>query len=428
MNAWAPVALALIGGWGLARWHRRLPGAPGTVTGSVLWGVALVGAWLLAADAVGVRWTPIALALPALLAAGSAVRVRPLPRAVDPLTRRWGVVAAIAVGARAAWVAAVPAFGWDFRYVWGLKAKVFALAGGHDFGWLAWAPNVVAHPDYPPLWSDLIAAGVVFGGDPGRTAAAWQALLVVGIAAACWEASAPAPMPVRTLSATLGGWAPVIFTPTIAYSGYAEPLLAFAATAAVGALPLLSRRLGGAWLTLVPACAILTLTKNEGAALAVALVLAVWATASRPAALAAAGAAAAPLALWRAMVALHGVQGYPSDLSPAWVGDRIAHFPGELAAVATPTLVALLLVWGAALTAIGRTQGRGIWIVVGVWASSVVAAYLTSPLGLDYMLRFSLDRELVVLLPVIVATALKAAYSPAGATAPWGEASAGRDP
>jgi len=427
MSAWLPVALSVLGGWGIARWHRRFSGAPGVVLGTVLWGVVLMGTSLAVLDVAGIRWTPALLAFLALLAAASGLLARPPAK---PSRRRewtWGAIAIVATAARALPVAAVPAFGWDFRYSWGLKAKVFALAGRHDFAWLTRPPDWLAHPDSPPLWPDLIASGVIFGGDPATAAAAWQALFVVGIAAACWECSASAPAPVRALAAIVGAWIPVVFTPTVAYSGYAEPLIAFGISAGVAALLRMPPRNRGAWITAAAACAILATTKNEGVALATALAIATWWTASRRAALAVAAATVGSVACWRVAATLHGVQGYLSVLSPEWVGTRLLDLPGEIRAVATPTHVALLVAWAAALAAIRGSDAPAIRTIVGVWAAALVAAYLTSPLKLDHMLRFSLDRELAVLLPITVAVGLRnarfpgrAAVRPAPDSAPAG--------
>ncbi len=407
MTAWLPVALSVLGGWGISRWHRRLPGAPGAVFGAVLWGVALMGTSLAALDLAGIRWTPAALALPAVVAAAAGFLAHPAATPSGHREWAWGAAAVAAVAARAVAVAAVPAFGWDFRYSWGLKAKVFALAGGHDFAWLARPPDWLAHPDYPPLWPDLIASGVVFGGDPATAAAAWQALFVIGIAAACWECATPAPAPVRALAAAVGAWIPVILTPSVAYSGYAEPLIAFGISAGVVALLGAISGQRGAWIAAAAAGAILAATKNEGVALAAALTLAAWRTAPRRAALAIAVATLGSVGCWRVAAALHGVTGYASVLSPAWVAGRFLHLPGAFWAVVTPIHAALFLAWAAALAALGGRDAYPVRVIVGVWAGALLAAYLTSPLPLDHMLRFSLDRELAVALPIAVAAGLR---------------------
>ncbi len=417
MSAWLPVALSVMGGWGIARWHRRLSGAPGGVLGTALWGVVLMGTSLAVLDLAGIRWTPAALALPAVVAAVAGFFARPALRPSRNREWTWGAAATAVVAARALAVAAVPAFGWDFRYSWGLKAKVFALAGRHDFAWLVRPPDWLAHPDYPPLWPDLIASGVVFGGDPATAAVAWQALFVVGIAAACWECSTPAPAPVRALAATAGAWIPVVLTPTVAYSGYAEPLIALGISAGVAALLHAISGHRGAWITAAAACAVLAMTKNEGIALATALAVAAWRTAPRRAALAVTLATLGSVACWRIAATLHGVGGYMSVLSPGWVGNRLLHLPRELWAVMTPTHAALLVAWAAALVAVRGNDARPIRIIVGVWAGALLAAYLTSPLPLDHMLRYSLDRELAVLLPITIAAGLKSARFPGRAAA-----------
>jgi len=62
-----------------------------------------------------------------------------------------------------------------------------------------------------------------------------------------------------------------------------------------------------------------------------------------------------------------------------------------------------------------------------VWIAGLLAAYLTPPLGLGRTLRFSLDRELAVPLPIMLAVGLwdarflgRAAARPAPDTAPAG--------
>ena len=85
--------------------------------------------------------------------------------------------------------------------------------------------------------------------------------------------------------------------------------------------------------------------------------------------------------------------------------------------------MALLVAWVAALAAVRGSDAPAIWIVVGVWAVALLAAYLTSPLKLDHMLRFSLDRELAVPLPIMVAAGLRDVRFPSAA-APSGPDSA----
>ena len=407
MNAWLPVLLSLLGGWGITRWHRRLGGAPDTLSGVVLWGVVLTGATLALLDLCHVRWTATVLVIPVVAAAAAGALAGPLEWPHPRPGWSWGAIAAAATAVRALAVASVPAFGWDFRYSWGLKAKVFALAGGHDFAWLARPPDWLVHPDYPPLWPDLIASGIVFGGSAAAAAVAWHAVLVVGIAAACWECSRPAPGPVRALAAIAGAWIPVVFTPAVAYSGYAEPLIAFGISAGMAALLQAASRRPGAWLTAAAAGSILAMTKYEGVALAVALVIAAWLTASRRVALAIAVATFTPVAAWRAATTLHGIRGYMATLSPEWVGHRLLGFPRALWTVVTPTHVALLAAWAAALLALRGRDATPIRILVAVWACALLAAYVTSPLPLDHMLRFSLDRELAVALPITIAAGLR---------------------
>ncbi len=206
-------------------------------------------AWLAVLQLAGVRWSVGTLAVPVVAAVILLLAMPPPVRRPAGDGRLWAGLAAAAVAPAVLLAAAAPVGGWDFRYIWGLKARAFALAGAHDASWLAWPGHVFAHPDYPPMWPDLLAAAVLAGGEATRAAALWHAVVVAALAAACWWAAGAAPPRVRALAAVAGAWAPVLLLP--AYAGYAEPLLALAAVVALahpqGSRRSRSRRLRGSW-------------------------------------------------------------------------------------------------------------------------------------------------------------------------------------
>lgn len=418
MSAWIAVGLTLLPGWVVAR--RR--GATGArlVSETVLWGVLVTVAWMEAASLVHARWSPALLCGPAaaavVVAALAPGRVRPVFGAPRP----WSLVATVPAAVHAVILAATPSFGWDFRYSWALKGKVSALAGGHDWAWLSWPFHSFACVDYPPLWSDLIALGAVLGASPGATAALWQAVLVLALAATCWWAAAPAPAPLRALAAAAGAWVPVIFTPTVAYSGYAEPMLAFGVCVALAAVTATTEGTDGAWQVAAAGAAIAALTKNEGIAFALGLALAAWRVGGRRAV----GIAAAVLVAvvgWRGVLARWGVTGYPNVFSPARMASRLVHLPATLVSVASWQLWGVLAVWALVVPGLGSRRLAGLRTAVAVWATAVLTAYLVSPFDLAWHLRTSLDRVLAVPLPAVIALAI-------GASAPRDPAAAQQPP
>lgn len=417
MTALVPVALALAAGWGLWRLVARRPGAPGALAGSALAAVVTTVAWMACLDVIGIRWSPAWLLLPLLPAVAAGVTHRGRP-ALRRGKGAWPGVAIAAVAARAVTVAVTPAFGWDFRYIWGLKARAHALAGGHDMAWLAWPGHHFAHPSYPPAWSDLLAGAAVLGVPVDAAAAAWQAVLIAALAALCWEATAGCPAWVRALAATAAAWSPVIGDPL--YSGYAEPLLAFLAAAGLTALAGAARGETGAATTLAAATAGLALTKNEGAAFALGLVAAVALAGGVRRAWPALATFAAALLAWRVALPA-GLAARDSEFAPSLAGAvrHLSELPAAVASalVKTPALGLVILVWLACLAAWWSAELRGVRVTVAVWALAVVAAYLSTTEGLAWHLATSADRVLAAPLPGVLALVLAARFSgpaPAG--------------
>ena len=403
MTAFVPVIAALAMGWGLWRRFGERGGAAATLAGSTLAGIAALLAWMALLDLAGLRWGAGMLLAPAVpaLVLGSATRRSPA-RPAGP--SRWALVAAVAAALRVATVAAIPAFGWDFRYIWGLKGRVFALAGAHDTVWLAWPGHLFAHPSYPPAWCDLIASGVVFGVGAEAAAAAWQALLAAALAAACWAVTAGAPPWLRALAAGAAAWSPVLFDPLV--SGNAEPLLAFLAATGLGAVQRLARGERRAMPVLVAACALLALTKNEGGALAIGLVVATGATVGPRRALPVLAAVVAAVLAWQGALPL-GLAAADARAT-ASLGLAAAHavaLPGALLAAIgrTPVIAAVLAAWLACLALWWDRELRGVRLACGLWALAVAAAYLLTTSDLTWHLATSADRVLAVPLPGVLA-------------------------
>lgn len=398
----AGVLAPLVLGAGIHAWARRWgPGVPWTV-GVPLWG-ALGAAMCLGGAALGgVRWSaalPLAMAAAGLVLAAAGFR-----RTTFRRPTLLGVCAAGLAAAHAAVLGTSPAFGWDFRYIWGLKARVFAAAGGYDWGWLAWSGHSFAHPDYPPAWPGLLASAALLGGDPVWAAAAWQGALALALAAACWWAARGAAPAARLLAAAAGAWAPVIFAPV--HSGYAEPLLALAAVVALAAVRDLARGDGGAIVPLGAGVALLALTKNEGIALAAGLVAGTALVAGRRVAVVAAGLV--PAAAWKLAVAVHGVAGESLDLGPGRLGQRVLELPAAFVRWAsTPELT--VLVAACVLAAVGlrgRDGSRGVVAALAVWLGAVVVMYVAGTKDLSWWLETSLERVLAAPLPAVVALAV----------------------
>jgi hypothetical protein len=392
------LAVLLLGGGihaGLRRW---CPGLPYTV-GVPLWGTLGCALWLGIAAGAGVIWG--AGLVIAMGIAGGILLVPGLGRIAWRRPDRWAVWSLAMSLPQGIRLAVDPAYGWDFRYVWGLKARVFAAAGGYDWGWLAWPGHAdFAHPDYPPLWPDLLAAPALLGADVRVAAALWQGLLALALAAACWWAARAAAPALRTLAAVSGAWSMVIFEPR--HTGYAEPMLAFAAVVALASLRDLARKEPGCLLPLTGAVAALALTKNEGMALAVGVVAGAVVTVRGRGLVAALGLI--PGAIWRVVAGCHGITGEPLGLAPVALAHRLAALPASFAeTLHTPTVLIPAAVWLLALAGLRARDARGVPVALAVWFLAAIAVYTAGESDLHWWLATSLDRVLAVPLPGVLA-------------------------
>lgn len=416
MSAWNGPLLALTLGWAVWRWLRRLPGVPPPVVLIPVLGVGGIGVWVLVLDALGIPATPLGQGVPvAIIVAASLAAPRPIP-AVAGRPGGWAIVAAAAAIPSAILAAGRPAAGWDFRYIWGLKAAVFAHAGGHDPSWLSWPANRFAHPDYPPLWSDLIATSIRFGASPAEAAAAWQALLVLALASSCWHAARTATPPMRALAAVVGAWAPIISLP--AHGGYADLLVAFLLAAALAALPGMLRGGSGGVAGAAVAAAALALAKNEGIALATGVALVAVISTSRRRAWPVVAASAAAVLVWRAFLWNHGIEGEAITSDAGRIAAHLRDLPDALGASSSLSLVLVVSAWLLVVAVFVSSGDVRPLIVSSVWLAATLAAYLTTPHDLAWHLRWSLDRVLAAPLSGFIALALGSAWSPHRAAPP----------
>ena len=398
MSAWAAVAVVLLTGLGLVRLVApRIALAPSLAT-VPMFGMMATVAWLALLDVVGVRWSPLALLpLPIIALAAGWRGVARLEAAHRADVWLWLAIAVVVT--HAALLAAVPSFSWDFRYDWGLKARVFAAAGCHDGAWLSAPSHAFVHPSYPPLWPDLHAVGVVLGCTLETAGAVWHATLAVGLAAACWFLAAPAPRWARTLASAAGAWPMVLSWPS--YTGNAEPLVAYLVAAGLVGLLQMDGR-ARMW-TVAASGAALALAKQEGMALGLGLVIAAWAALPRGQAARATSAWAGATGCWQLFLMYHGI--HVREYSPSWT--RVAHHlsvlvPSVVQAVKPKDLV-LLGLWVVVLTVVEGRPAASLRRIVAVWAAAVAGAYLTTNSDLSWHLLSSLDRVMAAPLPAAAA-------------------------
>ncbi|MBZ5587924.1 MAG: hypothetical protein LAO05_05120 [Acidobacteriia bacterium] len=407
-------------GWSAWRGYGRWPDRPNPRVIGVLWATVAPGAWMLTLELLGLSWSGWLLAAPA----GAALLLGLFWRRARAVARRstaaWVALGCLIAGSMAAVVAVDPTTSWDFRYIWGLKARVFALAGGNDPRWLAWPPNGLHHPDYPPLWPDLLAGGIRLGGSVGGGATVWSVVLLLGLAAACWDILRDASPPARVAGAAIGALAPTIVASV--YRGNAELLVAFLAATAVGALRRLRRggATGPAWvLTSVVAVMGLCLGKNEGMVFALGVVVAAWLFADRLAAIALLVAFVATVGAWQLFLFFNGIGREPRLLALSACLLTGRQMVGWLCRQPWNPVGGLLLTWLLALVALGLRKSAAVVTVAVVWLGGVLAAYLTVSDPILWCLATSFDRVIAAPLPGVVSAALASALDtvPAGTVA-----------
>ncbi len=415
MSAAAGTAfLLLVGVAGFAAWRvlRRFEPVPAALAVPVL-GVVVVGLWLVALALAAVHWSAVLLVLPLAAAAVAAVawnrpRRRPqLPRDAS----QWLLLATVTASGTV--ITATTASGWDFRYIWGLKAKVYAAAGGFDPRWLAWPPNRLTHSHYPPLWSTAIAAGPMLGLPVPVAASLLTAVCAAALALACWSIARPAGRQAALAAGAAAAFAPVMFQPR--YIGNAEAPLAAVFAVGLAALAGLEDRSASAPrelstpdlpVLLGVSVAVLPLIKVEGLALAAALVAGVASLGRLRRAALYGLLAAAPAGTWMVYLAVHGIAGEPRALAPRHLLDAAATAGRWLIRTGGGPALTVGLVW-LLLTPRLLRRLRGSTVALAVWGLAVAFAYLTTVQPLEWQLGASLDRVAAVALPGALAVALR---------------------
>jgi hypothetical protein len=142
-----------------------------TIGSSFLVGAGFVAVILLVYSLLGIRWSYISLAVPALLvlvvlpifARGKASRFRPTvvekPTVVSRVADAGTLLVLTAYGMYAT---LAPPWETDFWMIWGLKARVFLETGGIDWHFLQRSDNAIFQSHYPPLLPLLYTAIELF--------------------------------------------------------------------------------------------------------------------------------------------------------------------------------------------------------------------------------------------------------------------------
>lgn len=397
--------LLLLSGWGWATFAEK--GKP-ALWQAVVSTVASCGGWFLLLAMVGVRWKPWLAVLPLVVGLTLAfLRVGALRVALP--SRSVQAVAAVLV---LAGFSRLPAWGWDFRYQWGLKAKVFFAFGGLDSVWLANPDVAFANPHYPPLWPTLLAFAMNLGPSVEEAAGIWTALLRVGLASACWSLAFRGQPWQRWLAAALGLLAPVLFRPF--FSGYAEPLLAFL-LASAGAVTAGKQQPQLVWFWL--SASLLGLAKGEGFLWLACLVAASWKRWKGRHQMALV-LSCLPATAWLFWVQSTFLSKNPLDVRWEQLGARLFLLPKALLAAGPEALLALLFFALAVFVGWGRTflPMASLGFAVGL-----TVVYLTGPHPLPWWLANSFARVLSVPVPALVASGLvcgkPAPFAPRGEAA-----------
>lgn len=384
--------LLLLSGWGWAAFATK-----GRVAlwQAILGAVSCSGGWLALLALCGLSWKPWWAMLPLLLGLVLATcRVGALRHQLQSQPVQAGLVA-LGLGV----FSQLPAWGWDFRYQWGLKAKVFAAFGGFHAAWLGNPEVAFANPQYPPLWPTLASFAMTFGASAEEAAAIWSALLRLGLASTCWGLAAAGDPWKRWVAAALGAFAPALFRPF--FSGYAEPLVAFLLAATVLVTTEKQQPQPG-WLW--TSASLLSLGKGEGVlwlACLGAMGFPRWEGKQRLAF----ALSCLPAVAWLFWV--HNVLPEKSLLEVRWeqLGARLFSLPEALLQAGPEAFLALLVFALVVFAGWGRTLLPGASLA---FALGLGVVYLTGPHPLSWWLANSLVRVLAVPVPALLAPALAA--------------------
>lgn len=418
--ALATIVIACLAGWPIARFTDRDADRSRLLGESYLFGLGILalvmfattGFWsqavilIVTAAFVAIAFSLLRSSgshLPSSAPTGSHLRFASLP---------FHIATALTLTGYAIWSTLAPLHDFDFLIIWGLKARQFFEHGGIDWQFLTnrWYPW--SHHDYPvllPLTFDYVA--VLNGAWDDR----WLGLLYVAFAAALLlivysllreELASPVRAAIITLIL-----APLVCTP---WPGRADGPVAVFGTAGL----LLARR---AWrlrtTTGLTAAAILLglggLTKNEGVTLVVAAVVALLTDPRMPRrTVLRLWPAVAVVAPWMVVRALFRL---PTDLAEGDVYERLIAHLGQLGTYAellSKYATGQPLLWiGIALgllIGVGRVvrEERIIVVACAIQLAFFIGAYLVTPADLEWHVRFSWERLVAQITPLLVILAL----------------------
>jgi hypothetical protein len=369
---------------------------------SILLGVGAAAFVLLALSIVHVPWSPPALIIGLVVI---AMLCTPWKRKIDVARPRFPLAAwpfivltIVLVAGYSTFATMAPLWEFDFIGDWGLKARAFFTARGIDWNFLEHPFHHDIHPDYPPLlplafdllavmrgaWNDQ-ASGLI------SVAFAIGLLLVVHCVA---RQETESPIAAAFITAAM---VPLACSPWI---GLAEgPLVAYVTTAV-----LLLR-----WGRVTPAGVLLGLaasTKNEGLTFIVAVVIALAVTRRAREIPRLWPAVAIPLP-WMLLRFAHHLS---TDIAEGNVATRVAQHLGD----PMPLLTALArypvgkpLFWigvAVALIVLRRelfARERLALLVIAIQFAFYIGAYLASPHDLDWHLKWSWERLVSHLAPLL---------------------------
>lgn len=430
MTAAAPLLIAWAAGWfwaaaltagrrahGPSRWLLEIPLAiPVGVGGSS----CLYFAFL----AAGLNPFPAAVLADLIwLAAGAALWWKRGRQPATPVEKPSGfrfawiawialaICGAFLLGAIVQGAAALPHGDWDAWAIWNMRAK-FLASGGHWSG--AAAPELIgrSHPEYPLLWSSVIAKAWAWSGRPGDIAApagagaASTISLVLLMFGGLWSlrGAATGAMAALVLLSTVTFW-------QYAMAQYADiPLSLFM----LGALWSAVRAAGEEWdkplLALSGLLASLAAwTKDEGlvfaAGLALALVIAArksalpWLLAALPAALIVTlykALLAPPFKEWSFVHLAEFGRVPPVFFSIGRELLNLGHFPTHP-----------ILMLGIAVALLGvRRPVRQIWtaIPLALLAAGYFGAFWMTTSGLEWRLSTAAGRIVLQMMPLLIFT------------------------
>jgi hypothetical protein len=354
---------------------------------SFLLGAGIAFGLMFAESLLHIPWTRGGVMLPLIGIAVIAIVVRRHALRVTLPRLHWlDLVTLVLVIGYARFATMAPTPEYDFIGIWGVKAREFFVARGVDWAWLANPFNEFAHVDYPlmvPLLFDL--QWLVEGGEPGLMNVGFGVatlLMLRGFLDDEIESKW-----VSALAAIALAW-----TALSPWIGLAEgPLVAY------GTAGLLMVRRGehtrAAVLLGLAACC-----KNEGLTLIVAAFIAARTWRLWPAA-----AIAAP---WLVLRSMHGLR---TDLTTGpMLGRAVEHLSNP-----APMLRAMFvyslgkpLFWSGILLALvigfrRLRRERLLLTVIAVQLAFFIAAYLVTPHDVTWHVRWSWERIVTQLAPVM---------------------------